>query len=302
MATIVTPLLARQDFTRRDKRRFDFLKEYNANSLKELRLQAEYLSEHDDPRGAIHRYEILIRMSEREKVDTLEMQLILAALEIEAGRPDRAFRMVKTFGRNHPDSPLINRAVELAFRLGMSYASSDNEDYDVVFRTSKALTCMEFVNEHDPYSLEAAQGLLAMASIRMDQKNYPEALVNLQTVLRRQPGTEIAAQTEIHLAECYLGLHKGSDYDMKALRQAFRYLRGYLNHQPNGILRDRAAELLAIANVRMGRRLLDQARYYFTARKWSSAKKVLEGIVENKELKEAHPEAESLLAYAAERL
>jgi outer membrane protein assembly factor BamD (BamD/ComL family) len=294
--------MAKQKFSRRDQLRFDFLKEYNVTNLSQLRLQAEYLSANDDPRGAIHRYEILIRMGEKDQVDTLEMELILAALEIEAGRPDRAFRMIKRFGREHPDSPLINRAVELAFRLGMGYATSQNENYDVMFRNGKAITCMEFVDEHDPYSLEAAEGLLTLATIRMKSKSFSEALINLQTILRRQPGTEIAAQTEVHIAECYLSLHKGSDYDMKSLRQAIRYLRGYLNHQANGILRDRASELLTLANRRLGRRRLDQARYYFTARKWASAKTVLEGITANEDLKDAHTEAEALLAYAAERL
>jgi len=302
MVLIGTPLCAKQKFSRRDQRRFDFLQEYNVSNLDQLRVQAEYLSAHGDPRGAIHRYEILIRMSDKEEINTLEMELILAGLELEAGNPDRAFRMVKKFGRQHPDSPLINRAVELAYRLGMGYSASESENFDVMSRRSKAITSMEFVDEHDPYSLEAAQALLTIATLRMQGKEFTEALINLQTILRRQPGTEISAETEIHIAECYLGLHKGPSYDMKALRQAIRYLNGYLHHQPNGILRDRASELLEISHRRLGRRRLDQARYYFTARKWSSAKKLLENIIGDQDLKSAHPEAKELLAYATERL
>jgi len=254
MAMVSSSLLAKESFSRKDLKRYDFLKDYNDSSLQQLRLQAEYLSAHDDPLGAIHLYEILIKMGEVMKTDTLEFELIIAALEIEAGRPDKALRRVSTFGHKHPDSPLINRAVQLAFILGKGYALSTSEDYSVIFRNSKAIRSMEFVDEHDPYSLEAAEGLLTVATLRMNSKDFTEALVNLQTILRRQPGTEIAAQTEVHIAECYLGLHKGSPYDLKALREAIRYLTSYINHQPNGAFKDRATELLAMSNRRLGRR------------------------------------------------
>jgi outer membrane assembly lipoprotein YfiO len=178
--------------------------------------------------------------------------------------------------------------------LGKHFATSTKDEYSVLFRTTKAISSFDFVNKHDPYGLAAAEGQLSIAALKMTKEQWSEALVHLKDVLRKQPGTEIAARAEVTVGECYLGLQKGASYDIKLLIQAERYLSGYLSNYPDGEDRAKAEGLLKRVRARMSRGELDVARYYATARKWQAAIDVLDDILKDQDLSPAHPEALAL--------
>jgi outer membrane protein assembly factor BamD (BamD/ComL family) len=287
--------------SRKDQRRHKELIDYNVDNLDDLQQQAHLLASEGDFEGAIHRYNVIgrsIKNSDKEA----EWLATLAGYEYEAGHPARALDFLSRFGKKFPDSPHITKLIDLAYRIGQGYTLQNKEEFEAVFEKSKAIKAFEFVNTHDPYSLRAAESQLSIACIKMGQNYWDEALVQLKDILRKQPGSDIAARTEVIIGECYLGFNKGSDYDSKLLVQAERYLSGYLKNYPNGINREKAQKLLDNVRLRVGRAQLDVARYYCTARKWQAAKGILVEIANDEQLSPCHPEAKALISYVEARL
>ena len=289
------------DISRREKHRYHELLEYNVLNLEDLEKQANAMAATGDFDGAIHRYNILLRSSRGHEREA-EWLATLAGFEFAEGNPAAALDFLLQFSKKFPESPHITKVIDLAFRIGKGYALQTKEEYDALFEKSKAIKALEVVNANDPYSLQAAESQLSIAAIKMTQNDWEEALIPLKDILRKQPGTPIAAKTEVILGECYLGLNKGAHYDSKLLVQADRYLSGYLKNYPNGEDREKVQRLLDIVRLRVGRAQLDVARYYCTARKWQAAKGILKEIVNDPQLAPCHAEANELIQYVDKRL
>lgn len=298
---LLAPHLDAKAFSRKDRRKNDFLKAYDVENEVELRLSAEDHTARGDFRGAMRRYEVLRRLHPKNDDLVEEISIILAALEYRDGNLSRALSKVQAFGRKYPNSPNMTKAIEIAFSVGMDYVATE-EGQASIFSRSRAIRAFDFVDQHDPYSLEAAEGQLAIAVLRMESHEWNVALSHMNKVLRRQPATEISARTEVFMGDCYLRMHKGSDYDLTALRQARRYYSGYLSNYPEGVYRERAQEGLELCLLRLGRRQLDTVRYYCTARKWKAAQKVLEELISDPDLVKARGEAKELLLYVQAKL
>ena len=291
----------RTDISRREKHRYLELLEYNVLNLEDLEKQANTMAAMGDFDGAIHRYNILLRSSRGHEREA-EWLANLAGFEFAEGNPASALYFLAQFSKKFPESPHITKVIDLAFRIGKGYTLQQQEEYDALFEKAKAIKAFETVNTNDPFSLQAAESQLSIAALKMTQNDWEEALVPLKDILRKQPGTPIAAKTEVILGECYLGLNKGAHYDSKLLVQADRYLSGYLKNYPNGEDRVKVQRLLDIVRLRVGRAQLDVARYYFTARKWQAAKDILKEIVNDPQLAPCHAEALELIQNADKRL
>jgi outer membrane protein assembly factor BamD (BamD/ComL family) len=290
--------------SRRDgkpQRKIERLQDYQVKTLEELIDQGLWHTEKSEFLEAKRRFQLAMTL-DRENKFRETLLVYLAGLEFQMGNPKIALRSVRSFGEKHADSPLITNMVQLAFELGKAYTLGKTQDYTGWFRVSRAMKAFEFVNTHDPYSIEAAKALLSMAVLQMKRRNWAEAISYLQDVHRKQPATDIAAKADVILGECYLGANKGADYDRRNLVLAERYLKGYLDLYPDGSESGYARSLLNKTYLRIGRGDLDIARYYLTARKWSASKSVLENIVANKNLAIHHREAKELLEYVAPKL
>lgn len=290
--------------SRRDgkpQRKTERLQDYQVKTLEELIDQALWHTQKGEFLEAKRRFQLGMTL-DRENKYRESLLVYLAGLEYQMGNPKTALRSVRSFGEKHADSPLITNMVQLAFELGKAYTLGETSEYTGWFRVSRAMKAFEFVNTHDPYSIEAAKALLSMAVLQMKKRNWAEAITYLQDIHRKQPATEIAAQADVILGECYLGANKGADYDRRNLVLAERYLKGYLDLYPDGSKSEYARTLLNRTYLRIGRGELDVARYYLTARKWAASKSVLETIVNNKDLAVHHREAKELLDYVAKKL
>jgi outer membrane protein assembly factor BamD (BamD/ComL family) len=263
-------------------------------NLDQLKQQAHSLASNGDYNAAIRRYNIIGRHLKDDKEQHATWLATLAGYEFMDNNPKEALVLIQEFGRKYPESPRIADMIHLAHLLGQKFTASTESTYEVLFRTSKAISCFEFVNRHDPYGLAAAEGQLSIATLKMRSGQWGESIVHLKDVLRKQPGTGIASRAEVTLGECYLGLQKGARYDTKLLAQAERYLSGYLGNYPDGQERERAQNLLDRVQNRAGRGQLDVARYYCTARKWQAAVDVLDDILKEQKLSSAHSEATTL--------
>ena len=283
------------------QRKVNRLSSYGVSNLEELKDQALWHFQQSEFVEAKLRLQSILAL-DKNYPKKEEILVYLASCEFEMGQPKIAMRSIKDFGKNHADSPLITNLVELAFEIGKGYTLGEKSEYQVLFRVSKAFAAFEFVNTHDPYSIEAAEALLSMATLNMQKRNWGEAISQLQDIHRKQPATDISARADVVLGECYLGFNKGSDYDRRNLILAERYLKGYLDHYPEGEDRAYAKSLLERAYNRMGRGELDVARYYLTARKWSSSKFVLKQILENKHYSIHYKEANALLDYISKKI
>lgn len=287
--------------SRKSQRSLRQLEEFGVKNAEELEIQAKDYTFRGEYQMAIRRYSILMKYFPDYKLDE-EILLIIAGLYYEAGNPSEVLDLMETFAEKFPDSSRMTQMVKLAFNIGKYYTVALNGDYDTFTRFHKAIRAFEFVNEHDPYSLEAAYALLSMAMIQMERKQWEEAILYLKDIERKQPATEMSAKAEVVLGECYLGLNKGSNYSREFLDQSERYLKGYLNRYPKGNDREKAQNLLEEAYRRMGILSLETVRYYCTAKKWPAAKQELKKILSTKDLITAHPEATELLDYVKKRL
>lgn len=283
------------------QRKVDRLQDYNVETLEELIDQALWHTHRSEFLEAKRRFQLAMTLDQEGKHKE-QMLVYLAGLEFQMGYPKTALRSVRSFGEKHADSPLITNMVQLAFELGKAYTLGESSEYTGWFRVSRAMKAFEFVNTHDPYSIEAAKSLLSMAVLQMKKRNWAEAITYLQDVHRKQPATEIAAKADVILGECYLGANKGAHYDRRNLVLAERYLKGYLDLYPDGSESAYARELLNRVYLRIGRGELDVARYYLTARKWAASKSVLENILDNKDLAIHHRESKELLEYVDKKL
>lgn len=270
--------------------------------MQELLEEAHFYAEKEDMEQALDRYNIVGRQWSNDNDKEPLWLANLAGFEYKAGNPARALRHVLNFGKKYPESQHITKVIDLAFHLGKGFLTSEDEDFNVLFREAKAIKAFEFLQKHDPYSKDAAEGQYSIGIIKMKKWQWEEAIVHLKDVLRKQPGTNISAKAEVAVGECYLGMNKGANYDSKLLMLAERYLKGYLNNYPNGFDRQKATDLLAQVNMRRGDHLLASARYYCTARKWKAAMSVLQNLLEQNHLKSHHLQAEELVSYVAKRL
>ena len=285
----------------KEQRRSHRLEDYNVSTLEELVDQALWYTQQGEYSEAKARFELALVLDHKKTMQE-SILVYMAGLEFQMGRANQALTQVRKFGRDHAESPLITNMVKLAFELGKAYTLGEEPQYKGWFRISKAFKAFEFVNTHDPYSIEAAESLLSMAVLNMKKRNWGEAIALLQDIHRKQPATDISARADVILGECYLGYNKGSDYDRRNLILAERYLKGYLDHYPDGKDRPYAQELLDRVYLRLGRGELDAARYYLTARKWASSKYVLNNIVKDDHLAIHHTEAKALLEYVENKL
>ena len=288
--------------SKREQRRYDLEVDLENQDMQSLLEEAHYLAEQDDMEGAIQRYNIVGRKWSKDSDKAPLWLANLAGFEYKAGNAGRALGHILEFGKKYPESSHITKVIDLAYRLGKNFAESESPEYNVIFRKSKTIRCFEFLQQHDPYSLQAAEGQLAIAYIKMESGQWEEALVHLKDILRKQPGTAISSSTEVAVGECYLGMNKGAEYDSKLLLLAERYLKGYLNNAPNGLERDKANDLLKRTYRRLAFGQLKAARYYCTARKWNVSMSILQNVLKEENFSELHPEAEALVEYVAQRL
>ena len=294
-----TPVAIRKA-SRKDKRRLQSIEELGAQSPEDLENQARAYIQDKKYELAISRLEALLKWyPDYNGEDSL---MWLAGIQYEAGLPVAALESIMDFGEKYQDSPNITRMVALANEIGKQFTTGVQEDYQVLSRYDKAKDAFEFVNTHDPYSIEAAIGLLSRATVSMIRKDWDEAIVDLKEVENKQPGTAMQAQAEMLIGKSYLGLNKGGGYSEEHLDMAIRYLSGYLERYPHGASRDKVADMLAEAERRRGERLLAVVEYYCTARKWSAAKLYGEKILKDDKLREAHENARRLLVFVDKKL
>lgn len=298
MLALVIPVEA--GLSRREKRRQASLDHFDADSPQELEDLARKYARAKDYEEAIKHVEALRKWYRKYKPE--ETLLWLAGLQYEAGEPREALESIQLFGEKFPDSPKITLLVTLAYEIGKNFTVARNADYKVFGRVSRAREAFDFVNTHDPYSLEAARGLMSQALLQMKRNEWEEAMVLLKEIEHKQPATPIAAESEVLIGKCYLGMNKSSLHSREFLDQAIRYLSGYLERYPHGARRDQATKLLKDAYLRKGRKLLQVVRYYCTARKWGAAKLYSQKILEQDKLKHSHAEARDLLSYVDKKL
>jgi outer membrane protein assembly factor BamD (BamD/ComL family) len=263
--------------------------------------EAHYLAQQGHFEEAINRYTIVGREWAKDPEKAPLWLANLAGFEYSAGQPARALEHVRRFGKDYPESPHITKVIDLAYRLGQGFLNGRDSTWDVMFRSAKTIVAFEFIQKHDPYSLQAAEGQMAISYIKMEKGQWDEALVHLKDIMRKQPGSEISASTEVAIGECYLGLNKGAEYDSRLLELSERYLLGYLNNYPNGLEREKASTLLTRVYKRLGHSLIQTARYYCTARKWKASMNTLQNLLKDQRLSLHHVEAEKLVEYVTAR-
>lgn len=264
-------------------------------SAAQLVEEAQRFTASHQPEMAARRYRSLLTYFPGHLPEE-DLLLNIAGLELLAGDPDDALSIIIDFGKRFPDSPKMTHMVELAFYIGKQYTLRTHPDFLALRAHSRAISALEFVDTHDPFSLEAAESLYSMAYLKIKSNEWEEAIEHLRRIEEKQPGTAIAANAEIALAECYLGLNKGAVYSGEFLDKAIFYLEAYLRRYPNGPQREQAQSLLDGAYRRIAIREIQTVRFYCSQRKWTAARFYLRSILEKPELAPVHPEAEKLLA------
>ncbi|MBF0197604.1 MAG: tetratricopeptide repeat protein [Planctomycetes bacterium] len=301
LIALLAPTLSGGETGRRNKRRLKRLEEYNVDTPEKLLKLAKDNTKNGNYGVALNQYNVLVRWFPELKLGQ-KVLILIAGIYYESGQPKKALEIIEEYGEDYPDSFEITRLVDLAFEVGKQYIVAKDANYQSINRYSKAIRAFEFVVTHDPYSLKASEGLLSTAIIHMKRSNWEEALVALKSIGRKQPGSAISADAEVLIAECFLGMNKGANYDGESLENSQRYLEGYLSEFPMGLQRKKAEKLLQETHLRFGRKHLESARLYCTARKWDAAKLYLEDILAKPELQFAHSEASALLKRVKEEL
>ena len=150
----------------RAERKTSRLSDHGVKTLEELIDQALWYTQQRKFIEAKRRFQLALTLDSKSKYKE-SLLVYLAGLEYQMGNPKTALKAVRQFGDKHADSPLITNMVKLAFEIGKGYTLNEDLEYESWFRVSRAFKAFEFVNTHDPYSIEAAKGLLSMATLNM---------------------------------------------------------------------------------------------------------------------------------------
>lgn len=286
--------------SRKEKRRMRILESLGIESAEGLEQQAIDYIAIGEYKMAIQRYSSLISWHPQYKPERC-MQ-VMAGLYYEMGEPMEALEHAEEFAEKYPDSALITELVQMAFEIGKNLCVAKDREYKVLNRYTKAVRAFEYVNKHDPYSVEAAESLMSQSAIHILRGDWEEALLLLQEIEQKQPGSEIAARAEVVIGRCFLGMNKGGEYSRGNIDQAVRYLESYLQRYPKGLDREEAQSLLIEAYKRRGILQLKIIRYYCTARKWEAAQSYVEELLKNEKLKKAHAEAKELRDFLKKKI
>jgi outer membrane assembly lipoprotein YfiO len=109
---------------------------------------------------------------------------------------------------------------------------------------------------------------LNLINIYMDEEEYDKAIAQQQHVLKRYPQTDQATYAAFLMAKAYYLMSLKFDQDADNALQAVILFKDFIATHPDHTLVNDANRLLAECQERLGRKLVDRARFYWTSRYW----------------------------------
>ena len=180
-------------------------------------------------------------------------------------------------------------------RLEQGRRALQQHEYNVAIELLKTYVA----NNAGGADVDLAIEMLGEAQLRI--KEWAEAQVQFERLLRDYPESDSAATASFYLAEALWGQSRGPAYDQeftrKALEQYQTYLGAYPGHRLNG-----AAEMsIQRAYERLARKLVDAGNLYLKLQRPAPARVYFQRVLDEFPTTAAAADAELGLALADER-
>jgi outer membrane assembly lipoprotein YfiO len=137
-----------------------------------------------------------------------------------------------------------------------------------ISKIHKTIEIYKLITELAPAEDLVAVDNLNLINIYMDEEEYDKAIAQQQHVLKRYPQTDQAAYAAFLMAKAYYLMSLKFDQDADNALQASILFKDFIASHPDHALVKDAGPLLEQCQERLGRKLVDRARFYWTSRYW----------------------------------
>jgi outer membrane protein assembly factor BamD (BamD/ComL family) len=211
--------------------------------------------------------------------------------------PVKAFRHYQSLLRDFPWSPYVPKCEQHVWDIGAAYLAKEPWFMfgDLFSGRERGAEVMREFAAGFPSSKRAPDALVAVASYRYSRKEYEEAVVDWDRVVRKYPDSEWADLAAFRRAECWHYGARGYLYDATPLLRAARDYRRYLSERPNGERRQLAEQRAREVDELIARGELARAELYLLREQDRGARMHLANVALAYPGTEAAAEARALL-------
>ena len=167
----------------------------------------------------------------------------------------------------------LQRALDCRYEIGLGFLNGNTRRILGLSVSSerRGLQILDDLVERYPFQAFTPDAIYHIASWYLGRKEYAEAELLFQRLLRDYPDSAWCEIAEYRIGETSLRQLKGVEYDLGSLDSAERRFRRYLKSNPTGDQAGRAREnLVEIERIR-AQRWLSVARFYLELEKGDSA-------------------------------
>jgi outer membrane protein assembly factor BamD len=201
----------------------------------------------------------------------------IGTLQYKRKKWKKSFSAFQTILIQHPDFPKFNELVEYQFRIAQAHAEGEGIRFLFVFPSTArnaSISYFEIVIRNAPYSELAPLALMNVAMIHQYEGNIVLAIDALDRLINNYPGSLLADDAYLSLAETYADLVQGPMYDQGATREAISYFEDFLILFAENEKVKQAEEGLADMEDVYARSKLVIGQYYFKYRRWYQAAEI----------------------------
>jgi outer membrane protein assembly factor BamD (BamD/ComL family) len=137
-----------------------------------------------------------------------------------------------------------------------------------ISKIHKTIEIYKLITELAPAEDLVAVDNLNLINIYMDEEEYDKAIAQQQLVLKRYPQTEQATYAAFLMAKAYYLMSLKYDQDADNALQALILFKDFCASHPDHALVKDAGVLQTKCEERLGRKLVDRAKFYWTSHYW----------------------------------
>jgi TolA-binding protein len=200
-----------------------------------------------------------------------------------------AFELYKAFQKSQPLTPHAGKVQLRVYDMGVWVVEEGKDGGFLGFldNSAEGIEMLEYLTEAFPNGELADDCLLRIADYEWRHRRPNDAVIHLQDLLDRYPGSEWSRDARLRIAKAYRDMNRGSRYDADSLKRAAAQYRAYIEDVTSTPALARGyADALAVARLELsevetllGRKGLEAADFYLYDGKPDAARAELQNVI-----------------------
>ena len=259
-------------------------KEYPVSAEAELKYQS---AEQKVADGHYKSAEELLNQAYNLTQNDLQREKILLLLAEDmflSGYYNDAHKLYQKILNSYPKTVSLNKIIQRELEIGFKFIEGAKRSFCGLYIFTShnfGVGIVKNTLKIYPYA-ESAEGYhFKLANYLFKSENYDEALQEYENFITIYPKSRLLAEAEYRISLCYLGIYRGSTYEITPLLEAQKTTSKFDKRYPDSSLNNEVKKLQLDINSMMAKRDYDVALFYIKSGKLKSARIYLEGIIRN---------------------